>query len=99
MLLLHVGWLRSLIQLWISSVRKMGLAAYLCMLCSDLFSCTLLQSLEFSTMHYLKYEALSVRACTFCVITSEFVRVEEIFLFLNIVISTLLSNKVVNNAG
>jgi hypothetical protein len=40
-----------------------------------------------------------VRACTFCVITSEFVRVEEIFLFLNIVISTLLSNKVVNNAG
>ena len=26
--MLHAGWLRSLVQLWISSVRKMGLAAF-----------------------------------------------------------------------
>ena len=94
MSLLHVGWLRSLVQLWISSVRKMGLAAFLCMLCSDLFSCTLLLSLEFSTMHYLKCQALSVRACTFCVITVLIFRVltcrRDIPVLLNIIISTLL---------
>ena len=54
-------------------------------------------------MHYLKCQALSVRACTFCVITVLIFRVltcrRDIPVLLNIIISTLLSLKDVNHAG
>ena len=84
MSLLHVGWLRSLVQLWISSVRKMGLAAFFMYVV--LWFIFMYLVTKFGVFNHAFLEMSGITVLIFRVLTCR----RDIPVLLNIIISTLL---------